>query len=59
MFHLTPEEKPGVGKEKFAMKRKNNFDRYLEEQLKDKDFADRFKKGWPGLGCRFENQEKI
>ncbi len=26
------------------MKRKTNFDRYLEEQLKDKDFADRFKK---------------
>ncbi|MBI4767327.1 MAG: helix-turn-helix domain-containing protein [Deltaproteobacteria bacterium] len=26
------------------MKRKTNFDRYLREQLKDKDFADRFKK---------------
>lgn len=26
------------------MKRKTDFDRYLEEQLKDKDFADRFKK---------------
>jgi transcriptional regulator with XRE-family HTH domain len=26
------------------MKRKTNFDRYLEEQLKDKDFAERFKK---------------
>ena len=26
------------------MKRKTNFDQYLEEQLKDKDFAARFKK---------------
>lgn len=26
------------------MKRKTNFDKYLEEQLKDKDFAERFKK---------------
>lgn len=26
------------------MKRKTNFDRYLEEQLMDKDFADRFRK---------------
>jgi DNA-binding XRE family transcriptional regulator len=26
------------------MKRKTNFDKYLEEQLKDKDFASRFKK---------------
>jgi len=26
------------------MKRKTNFDRYLEEQLKDKDFAERFRK---------------
>jgi DNA-binding XRE family transcriptional regulator len=26
------------------MKRKTNFDRYLEEQLKDKDFAARFRK---------------
>ena len=26
------------------MKRRTNFDRYLEEQLKDKDFAARFKK---------------
>ena len=26
------------------MKRRTNFDRYLEEQLKDKDFADRFRK---------------
>lgn len=26
------------------MKRKTNFDRYLEEQLKDQDFAERFKK---------------
>jgi hypothetical protein len=26
------------------MKRKTNFDRYLEEQLKEKDFAKRFKK---------------
>lgn len=26
------------------MKRKTNFDRYLEEQLKDKDFTERFKK---------------
>lgn len=26
------------------MKRKTNFDRYLEDQLKDKDFAARFKK---------------
>ncbi|MBI5606518.1 MAG: helix-turn-helix domain-containing protein [Deltaproteobacteria bacterium] len=26
------------------MKRKTDFDRYLEEQLKDEDFADRFKK---------------
>ena len=27
-----------------AMKRKTNFDRYLEEQLKDVVFAERFKK---------------
>jgi DNA-binding XRE family transcriptional regulator len=27
-----------------AMKRKTNFDRYLEEQLKDQGFAERFKK---------------
>ena len=26
------------------MKRKTNFDQYLEEQLKDEDFTDRFKK---------------
>jgi len=26
------------------MKKKTNFDRYLEEQLKDEDFAERFKK---------------
>jgi DNA-binding XRE family transcriptional regulator len=26
------------------MKKKTNFDKYLEEQLKDKDFAARFKK---------------
>ena len=26
------------------MRRKTNFDKYLEEQLKDKDFAARFKK---------------
>lgn len=26
------------------MKRITNFDQYLEKQLKDKDFADRFKK---------------
>ena len=26
------------------MKRKTNFDLYLEEQLKDPDFADRFRK---------------
>ena len=26
------------------MKRRTNFDRYLEEQLKDPDFAERFKK---------------
>lgn len=26
------------------MKRKTNFDRYLENQLKDKDFAERFRK---------------
>jgi len=26
------------------MKRKINFDKYLEEQLKDEDFAERFKK---------------
>jgi DNA-binding XRE family transcriptional regulator len=26
------------------MKRKTNFDQYLEEQLKNEDFADRFKK---------------
>ncbi len=26
------------------MKRKTNFDRYLEEQLKDKDFAERFRR---------------
>lgn len=26
------------------MKRKTNFDRYLEEQLKDKDFDERFRK---------------
>ena len=26
------------------MKRKTNFDHYLEEQLKDQDFAERFKK---------------
>lgn len=26
------------------MKRKTNFDRYLEEQLKDNDFAERFRK---------------
>lgn len=26
------------------MKRKTNFDKYIEEQLKDKDFAARFKK---------------
>ena len=26
------------------MKKKTNFDKYLEEQLKDKNFADRFKK---------------
>jgi transcriptional regulator with XRE-family HTH domain len=26
------------------MKRKTNFDRYLEKQLKDKNFADRFRK---------------
>ena len=28
------------------MKRKTNFDRYLEEQLKDEGFAERFKKAW-------------
>jgi len=27
-----------------AMKRKTNFDKYLEEQLKDEKFAERFKK---------------
>ena len=27
-----------------GMKRKTNFDQYLEEQLKNEDFADRFKK---------------
>jgi DNA-binding XRE family transcriptional regulator len=27
-----------------SMRRKTNFDKYLEEQLKDKDFAARFKK---------------
>jgi transcriptional regulator with XRE-family HTH domain len=32
-----------AGKEP-EMKQKTNFDRYLEEQLKDKEFADRFKK---------------
>jgi len=26
------------------MKRKTNFDRYLKEQLKDKDFAERFRR---------------
>ena len=26
------------------MKRKTNFDKYLETQIKDKDFAERFKK---------------
>jgi hypothetical protein len=26
------------------MKRRTNFDQYLEEQLKNEDFADRFKK---------------
>jgi hypothetical protein len=26
------------------MKRKTNFDKYLETQLKDQDFAERFKK---------------
>ena len=26
------------------MKRKTNFDEYLDEQLKDKDFANRFRK---------------
>lgn len=26
------------------MKRRTNFDKYLEEQLKDRDFAERFKK---------------
>jgi len=26
------------------MKRKTNFDRYIEEQLRDKDFAERFRK---------------
>ena len=30
------------GKTAIAMKRKTNFERYLEDQLKDKAFADRF-----------------
>jgi len=36
------------------MKRKTNFERYLEDQLKDKAFADRFRKaGHPSLLCCF------
>jgi DNA-binding XRE family transcriptional regulator len=34
----------GLVGEASAMKRKTNFDQYLEEQLKDQGFAERFKK---------------
>ena len=37
-------EGTGLVGEAFAMKRKTNFDRYLEEQLRDAVFAERFKK---------------
>lgn len=33
-----------MAREESAMRRKTNFDLYLEEQLKDEDFADRFKR---------------
>jgi len=39
-------EETGLVGEASAMKRKTNFDRYLEEQLKDEGFAERFKKAW-------------
>jgi DNA-binding XRE family transcriptional regulator len=34
----------GLVLEEFGMKRKTDFDHYLEEQLKDPDFAERFRK---------------
>jgi hypothetical protein len=34
------------------MKRKTNFDKYVEEQLKDVVFAGRFKKSRGSMGCR-------
>jgi hypothetical protein len=40
----SPGEETGLVGEASAMKRKTNFDRYLEEQLKDAVFAERFKK---------------
>ena len=40
----NPGEETGLAGEASAIKRKTNFDRYLEEQLKDVVFAERFKK---------------
>jgi len=37
------------------MKRKTNFDRYLEAQLKDSDFTERFQKAGEGMGCGLAN----
>jgi DNA-binding XRE family transcriptional regulator len=37
-------EKKGLAFEESAMRRQANFDLYFEEQLKDLDFAERFKK---------------
>jgi DNA-binding XRE family transcriptional regulator len=33
-----------LGREECGMKERKNFDRYLEEQMKDPDFAERFRK---------------
>jgi DNA-binding XRE family transcriptional regulator len=36
------------------MKRKANFDKYLEAQLKDQDFAERFKKAGDAWGIALQ-----
>ncbi len=44
----------GELKERAPMKRRTNFDLYLEEQLKDPDFAERFKKAGEAWGIALQ-----
>jgi hypothetical protein len=49
ILEKAKQDKAGLVGKAFSMKRKTNFDQYLEEQLKDVSFAERFKKAGKAL----------